>query len=101
MTTDTQLEKVTKIIDANPPNMWKVLVMNDDFTPMEFVVELLIQIFKHTEASAEVVTLEIHNTGSGIAGRYTYEIAEQKALDATDASRSSGFPLLFQIEEDV
>ncbi len=100
MTTDTQLEKVTKIIDATPPNLWKVLVLNDDQTPMDFVIELLIAIFRHDEMSAEALTIEIHNTGSAVAGLYTFAIAEQKAIDATNASRNSGFPLSFQIEED-
>lgn len=100
MTTDTQLEKATKIIDATPPNMWKVLILNDDHTPMDFVIELLIAIFRHDESSAEALTLEIHNTGSAVAGLYNFEIAEQKVIDATNASRNSGFPLSFQLEED-
>jgi ATP-dependent Clp protease adaptor protein ClpS len=67
---------------------------------MEHVVKLLISIFGHTEISAEDVTLEIHNTGSGVAGIYAFEIAEQKALEATDVSRQNSYPLRIKVERE-
>jgi ATP-dependent Clp protease adaptor protein ClpS len=67
---------------------------------MEFVIELLTGIFKHTEASAKEVTLEIHNTGSGIAGVYVHEIAEHLSIEATRASRANGFQLQINIEQE-
>lgn len=83
-----------------PPKLWKVLFLNDDKTPMEFVIELLTVVFKHDLKSATVVTLEIHNTGSGIAGVYAHEIAEHKSIEATQLSRANGFPLQIKIEEE-
>jgi ATP-dependent Clp protease adaptor protein ClpS len=67
---------------------------------MEFVIELLTTIFKHSESSAKEVTLEVHNTGSGIAGIYAHEIAEQLGLEATKLSRANGFPLQINIEQE-
>jgi ATP-dependent Clp protease adaptor protein ClpS len=96
---DTELKEKT-IVEIKPPPMWKVVFLNDDQTPMEFVIELLTTIFRHSSESAREVTLEIHNTGSGIAGIYTYEIAEQRGIEATQISRNNGYPLRIQVEKD-
>ncbi len=99
MTTETKIdEKVT--VSLQPPKMWKVVFLNDDQTPMELVIELLTQIFKHSESSAKEITLEIHETGAGVAGLYTYEIAEQKGVEATHIARANGAPLRIQVEEE-
>jgi len=82
------------------PKKYKVVLLNDDVTPMEFVITLLISIFKHTEENAIKITIQIHNEGAGVAGVYTYEIAEQKALDATNLSRSAEFPLRIKVDEE-
>jgi ATP-dependent Clp protease adaptor protein ClpS len=96
---DQQAEEKV-IVSLQPPKMWKVIFLNDDHTPMEFVIELLTQIFKHNQGSAESITLDIHNSGSGVAGIYPYEIAEQKSLEATNIARSNSFPLRIQVEEE-
>jgi ATP-dependent Clp protease adaptor protein ClpS len=96
---DTELKEKT-VVSISPPSMWKVVFLNDDQTPMEFVIYLLTTMFKHSEASAKEVTLEIHNTGSGIAGIYSYEIAEQRGIEATQISRNKGYPLRIQVEKD-
>jgi len=99
MTTDVKVEeKVT--IALQPPKLWKVVFFNDDQTPMEFVIELLVGVFKHNEARARDLTLEIHNSGSAIAGVYPFEIAEHKGLEATQLSRANGFPLRIQVEQE-
>lgn len=99
MSTDVKIdEKVT--VSLQPPRLWKVIFLNDDKTPMEFVVTLLISIFKHTQESAEQATLEIHNTGSAVVGIYSHEIAEQKGMEATAISRANGHPLQINIEQD-
>lgn len=82
------------------PKRWKVIFLNDDLTPMEFVIELLITIFKHSQETAKEITMEIHNNGSGIAGVYSFEIAEIKAVEATTLARSNGFPLQIKMEEE-
>jgi ATP-dependent Clp protease adaptor protein ClpS len=100
MTTDVKIdEKIT--VSLQPPKLWKVVFLNDDQTPMEFVIEVLTEIFKHNQSSAKDITLEIHNTGSAVAGVYIHEIAEQKALDATHSAKVNGFPLVITIEPDA
>ncbi len=99
MTTDVKMDE--KIVVAlQPPKMWKVVFLNDDQTPMELVIELLTQIFKHTEARAKEITLEIHETGAGVAGVYTYEIAEQRGIEATNLARANGSPLRIHVEQE-
>jgi ATP-dependent Clp protease adaptor protein ClpS len=99
MATEIETKQRTKI-DVQPPSLWKVIVLNDDQTPMDFVIELLTGIFKHTEKSAKDITLEIHNTGSAVVGVYSYEVAEQRGLEATQLSRTNGFPLQIQVEKE-
>ena len=94
--------KVTKktVVELQPPKKWKVVFLNDDVTPMELVVELLTTIFKHSENAAKEITLEIHNTGSAVAGVYTFEIAEQKVVESTTIARNNGSPLRIQAEQE-
>ena len=91
-------EKIDEII-LEPP-MYKVVMLNDETTPMEWVIEILVSIFKHSETTAKEITLTIHNEGSGLAGIYSYEIAEQRSLEAVSASRERGFPLQIKLEEE-
>lgn len=82
------------------PRKYRVIALNDDITPMDFVVALLISVFNHDEKSAIGLTMKIHQEGSAIVGIYNYEIAEQKGIEATEFSRSNGFPLQFKIEPE-
>lgn len=101
MTPDLVIEKVTQSTDKfNEPGKFKVIVCNDDYTPMEFVIVMLMKIFRHNEESATGLTLKIHNTGSAVAGVYTYEIAEQKIADATELARYNGWPLVLKLEPE-
>ena len=99
MSTETAVEE-SVVVDLQPPNLWKVVLLNDDATPMELVIELLTGIFKHTESSAKDITLEIHETGSGVAGVYSFEIAEQKGMEATAVARQNGSPLRIQVDPE-
>ena len=67
---------------------------------MEFVVSLLVEIFKHTPDTAKDIMIQVHETGSGIAGVYSFEIAEAKAVEATQQARTNGFPLQIKLEEE-
>ena len=96
---DVQIDEVVKK-KAEEPLRYKVVLLNDDQTPVEWVIKVLVDIFKHTNDTAEIITLTIHNEGSGIAGIYTYEIAEQKVIEATTESRNHGFPLQIKLEEE-
>jgi ATP-dependent Clp protease adaptor protein ClpS len=91
-------EKIKQVI--NEPSKYKVVLLNDDATPMDWVIDVLITIFKHTESTAKELTLTIHNEGSGVAGIYTYEIAEQKSVEAMNASRDRGFPLQIKVDKE-
>jgi len=87
-------------IDVHPPRMWKVILLNDDVTPMDLVIDILTNVFKHNEDSAKKITLEIHNTGSGIAGVYPHELAEHLAIESTNVARKNGSPLKIKIEQE-
>lgn len=100
MSTETKIDETTSI-SIKMPSMWKVIFHNDDSTPMEFVIELLRIIFKHSDEQAKNLTLEIHNTGSAVVGMYIHEIAEQKGIEATNISRQNGHPLMVTIEKDA
>ena len=82
------------------PKRWKVLFLNDDSTPMEFVIELLTKVMHHTESVARDLTLEIHNSGSAVVGIFSFEIAEQKGLECTQLARDNGLPLQITVEEE-
>jgi ATP-dependent Clp protease adaptor protein ClpS len=87
-------------IEITEPKRYKVLFLNDDKTPMEFVIELLITVLKHSQETAEQITLTVHSEGSGVAGVYTYEIAEQKGVEATQLARQAGFPLQIKVDAE-
>lgn len=89
-------EKVKQSIQE--PKQWKVIMLNDNHTPMEFVVGLLIELFRHTPEQAQKIMLQIHTQGSGVAGVYTFEVAEVKSIDATTTARANGYPLQIKIE---
>ena len=99
MSTEAKIEEKV-VVTLQPPKLWKVIFLNYDQTPMELVIELLTSIFKHSESSAKEITLEIHNTGSGVAGVYTFEIAEQRSIEATSVARGNGSPLRIQVEQE-
>jgi ATP-dependent Clp protease adaptor protein ClpS len=97
--TDVQLDEKIKQ-KVQEPNRWKVILLNDDQTPMEFVIGILTEIFKHSQETAKEITMQIHTDGSGIAGVYSFEIAEVKAVEATNLARGNGFPLQIKMEEE-
>jgi ATP-dependent Clp protease adaptor protein ClpS len=98
-TTDVTIEEKVKVV-ISEPKRWKVILLNDDTTPMEFVIGVLIEVFKHTPNSAQDIMLQVHETGSGVAGIYSFEIAEAKAVEATNLSRTNGHPLQIKLEEE-
>ena len=91
-------EKIKREIEF--PKKYKVILLNDNHTPIDFVILLLVEIFKHSKDTAEKLTLTIHNEGSGIAGIYSYEVAESKQVEAITMSRNHGFPLNIKIEQE-
>ncbi len=84
---------------ARPP-LYKVLLHNDDFTPMEFVVSLLEIVFQRSESEAQAIMLHAHTTGLAVAGVFSFEIAEAKVERVDGLSKEAGFPLLCTLEPD-
>ena len=82
-----------------PPRSFKVLLHNDDYTTMEFVVEVLRGVFKRSEADATQIMLHIHRNGIGVAGVYTKEVAETKVALVDHMAQQHEFPLLCTMEE--
>lgn len=81
------------------PSKYKVLLHNDDYTTMEFVVQVLMDIFGKTESEATNIMLTIHKNGIGVCGIYTAEVAETKVALVTQLARKKGFPLKCTMEE--
>ena len=82
------------------PPLYKVLLHNDDFTTMEFVVFILATVFNRTEQDAFHIMLQVHTEGIGVAGIFTYEIAEMKVAKVASLAQEHEYPLLCTIEED-
>jgi ATP-dependent Clp protease adaptor protein ClpS len=100
-TTDVEVKIDEKIkINVTEPKRYKVIFLNDDKTPIEFVIELLTTVFRHTAETAKDITLKVHNDGSAVVGVYTFEIAEQKGVEATHVARQAGFPLQIKIDPE-
>lgn len=81
------------------PSMYRVLLMNDDYTPMEFVVSILMHIFNKTAEDATRIMLNVHQTGIGTCGVYTFEIAETKVAQVMDAAKRNQHPLQCTLEK--
>ncbi|BAE49926.1 ATP-dependent Clp protease adaptor protein clpS [Paramagnetospirillum magneticum AMB-1] len=82
------------------PSMYKVLMLNDDYTPMEFVVHVLERFFNKSREDATRVMLHVHTRGVGICGVYTYEVAETKVTQVMDLARQNQHPLQCTIEKE-
>jgi ATP-dependent Clp protease adaptor protein ClpS len=82
------------------PRLYKVLLHNDDYTTMEFVVWILETIFHHDETTATRIMLHIHKNGIGVAGIYPYEVAETRVAKVESLARSNEYPLRCSLEEE-
>jgi ATP-dependent Clp protease adaptor protein ClpS len=82
------------------PPMYRVFLMNDDYTPMDFVIEILMKVFNKSIESATQIMMSVHNNGSGVCGVYTYEIAETKTGTVHRMSEESGYPLRSTMEKE-
>lgn len=82
------------------PSMWRVVLMNDDYTPMEFVVSILMGIFKKTSEEATQIMLNVHQKGVGTCGVYTFEVAETKVAQVMDAAKRAQHPLQCTLEKE-
>jgi len=82
------------------PKRYKVVLLNDDYTPMEFVVWVLTNVFRHGQAAATRIMLHIHNSGVGVAGVYSREVAETRVAQVEKVARDAGHPLQCTLEPE-
>ncbi|MBS0550615.1 MAG: ATP-dependent Clp protease adapter ClpS [Proteobacteria bacterium] len=82
------------------PRLYKVILLNDDYTPREFVVHVLKAVFRTTEEQANRIMMTAHQRGACVVATYTRDIAESKAKEGTDMGREYGFPLMFSTEPE-
>ncbi len=93
-------ELITKPVVTPPPPLYKVLLLNDDFTPMDFVIQVLQRFFLMSREQATLVMLKVHNEGSGLAGVYPRDVAETKVYQVTEYAREHQHPLQCVMEEN-
>lgn len=103
-TPDDNIEDGVAIAEAKPktkkPRMYKVIILNDDYTPMEFVVHILQAFFNLSHDKSQNVMLNVHQKGKGVCGVYTRDVAETKVEQVNDYSRQNQHPLLTTMEAD-
>lgn len=99
MATHTNFELSNEVM-IKYPKKYKVYLLNDDYTSMDFVIDILISIFHKNYEEAEKIMLDIHKKDRGLCGVYTYEIAETKVMQVTRKAKESGFPLKATMEEE-
>jgi ATP-dependent Clp protease adaptor protein ClpS len=97
---DTELEDSTELFVIEPKK-YSVFLLNDDYTSMEFVIKVLIEIFHHNEADAMNIMMSVHNNGKGLCGAYPLDIAQTKVSQVQKGAKSAGFPLKAAIEEEL
>ena len=102
MMTDTDDQSVVDLairVKPKRPSLYNVVLLNDDFTPMNFVVQILSDLFLQSYEDAMATMLEIHHHGRGIAGTYTKEIATEKSEDTMKIAKINKYPLITTVEE--
>jgi len=97
MSNNLELEQTTKI---KYPTKYKVYLLNDDYTSMDFVVDILTTIFHKNYEEAEAIMLEVHKNEKGLCGVYTHEIAETKVVQVIKKAKDNGFPLKATMEKE-
>lgn len=99
MGTKGSVKEKTKIHVAEP-KQYKVIMHNDDFTTMEFVVEILIDIFHKSMPEAERIMMFVHQKGNAVVGKYPYDVAKTKVVQSMTRAKKEGFPFRLTMEED-
>ena len=99
MAKSSVLELSKPDVSLQDPVLYKVIILNDDYTTVDFVVEILLTIFHKTYQEAVELTYDVHHKGSGVCGTYTYDIATTKIKEAKKEAKKDGFPLRLICEE--
>ena len=87
-------------VDLREPRRYKVTIYNDDFTTMEFVVMILVQVFLKSEEDANALMLQVHHSDKAVVGIYSYDVATSKVRKATSMAREAGYPLRLSVEPE-
>ncbi len=93
-------EKTKTEYKLKKPKLYKVILLNDDYTSMEFVVDVIMTVFNKKEEEAARIMLDVHKKGKGIVGVYPYDIAETKVIQVEEMAELNGYPLKAVIEEE-
>jgi len=99
--TQSTNEAVVEKQRVSAPNKYMVIFLNDNVTPMEYVIQVLLTFFGKTPEEANAITLEVHEKGRSVAGAYSYEVAEQKCIETVTDARKHNYPLDVVMEESV
>ena len=91
---DTDTDTLTAVPELDEPRQYEVMLLNDDYTTMDFVVDVLMRFFNKDPLEAEEIMYQVHEQGSGVCGIYPFDIAESKVNQVTDHSRANNYPLL-------
>lgn len=87
-------------VEVQEPSFYKVLILNDDFTPMDFVTHVLQKFFNKSPEEAQKIMLDVHKSGQGVAGIYSFEVAETKVFLTNNLSKQNKYPLKCTMEKD-
>ncbi|MGL5614798.1 MAG: ATP-dependent Clp protease adaptor ClpS [Sarcina sp.] len=98
MSTSVSIKERTNV-KVKEPKRYKVVMYNDDFTPMDFVVEILTMIFRKSEEEAFQIMMAVHKAGKAIVGNYSYDIAKTKTEQSVTIAREEGYPFKVKVEE--
>jgi len=99
MSTNTEFELYEEV-EVKYPKKYKVFLLNDDYTSMDFVIDILMNIFHKSYEQAQNIMLEVHENERGLCGVYSYEIAETKVMQVTHKAKDNGFPLKATMEKE-
>ena len=100
MAKEQSATRVRKRTDLREPRRYKVTIYNDDFTTMEFVVKILVEVFYKNTGEAEALMLQGHHSDKAVVGIYSYDVASSKVRKATRMAREAGFPLRLTVEPE-
>jgi ATP-dependent Clp protease adaptor protein ClpS len=85
--------------ELKEPSMYQVVLLNDDYTPMEFVVDVLVHLFSKNRVQATKIMLQVHHEGKGVCGSYTWEVAETKVMQVNEYAKENAHPLIATMEK--
>ena len=99
MSNEIEIE-LSEDLEVQEPKKYNVFLLNDDYSTMDFVIDVLVKVFRKTINEAEAIMLSVHNNGKGLCGVYTFEIATTKVAQVKSLARDKGFPLKAIMEEE-